>query len=88
MRCGPGRWMTDMRQRGGSSISNLRTAFRFAQWASSLPKAPTKLQVMDFLQCTGPMAVNWRNEWLANLPNPFPQNITGGNRTHTDQDMP
>lgn len=77
-----------MREPGGSTISNLRTAFRFAQWASTLPKPPTKLQVMNFLQCTGPMAVNWRRAWLSNLPNPFPQDASGGNRHPTDQDMP
>lgn len=75
-----------MREPGGSSISNLHTAFRFAQWAESLPKPPTKLQVMDFLQCTGPMATRWRNAWLDNLPNPFPQAPSGSNRAHHHQD--
>ena len=77
-----------MRTHSGSTISNLRTAFRFAQWAQSRPKPPTKLQIMVFLQCTGPMAVSWRNAWLANLPNPYLRHPTGGNRPHTDQDMP
>ena len=73
-----------MRARGGAT--NLRTAFRFAQWASSQPQPPTKLQVMRFLQCTGPMATRWRNAWLDNLPNPFLQPPSGGNRAHPHQD--
>lgn len=77
-----------MRESGGSTISNLRNAFRFAQWASSLPKPPTKLQIMAFLQCTGLTAIRWRSAWLDSLPNPFPQDLSGGNRTPTDQDMP
>jgi hypothetical protein len=73
---------------GGSTISNLRTAFRFAQWASTLPKAPTKLEIMGFLGCTGITANHWRKAWLACLPSPYPRPITGGNRTHTDQELP
>ncbi len=75
-----------MAERSFSTVSNLRNAFRFAQWASSQPKPPTKLQIMDFLQCTGITAKRWRKAWLDNLPNPFLQPPSGGNRAHPHQD--
>lgn len=75
-----------MSPRGGAN--NLRTAFRFAQWAASLPKPPTKHQVMDFLQCAGPRAKAWQRAWLDSLPNPYPQDPSGGNRAHHDQETP
>lgn len=69
-----------MTRRGGRSTSYLGDAFRFAQWAMQLPKPPTRLEVMEFLQCSGPRAKQWRKTWLQTLPAKV-ISPAGGNRS-------
>lgn len=65
-----------MRQRGPQKRT-IETAFKFAIWAASLSRPPTRIEVQGFLQCSGPTAADWRRRWLRVLPT---TNQAGGKR--------